>query len=122
LEDPARPSAEDATSGPTAAAGGPAPSGLGYTGDTGPSPELGAFMRGLDVLVAECSLPDDQAIDTHLSPASLAALGAHAAPGRLVVTHVYPQLAALDPVARLRAAGWDGEAVRAEDGLELEVT
>lgn len=93
--------------------------GLGYTGDTGPSTGLAAFMWGVDVLIAECALPDDQAIPIHLSPSSLAALASDAAPGRLVVTHVYPQLDALDPVAQVRAAGWEGETMRAEDGLEL---
>ena len=94
---------------------------LGYTGDTGPSEEVAAFLAGVEVLVAECSVPDDEAFDAHLSPSSLATLAQRAAPGRLVVTHVYPQLAVLDPVARVRAAGWEGRTVRAEDGLELEI-
>ncbi len=94
---------------------------LGYTGDTGPSAEVARVLADVDVLIAECALPDDEAIPTHLSPASLAALATDAAPGRLVVTHVYPQLDALDPVARVRAAGWSGEVVRAEDGLELKL-
>lgn len=94
---------------------------IGYTGDTGPSDAVAAFMAGVDVLIAECSLPDDEAIATHLSPTSLAAMAMDARPGRLVVTHVYPQLETRDPVARVRLAGWDGEAVRAEDGLELDV-
>ncbi|HEX6938395.1 MAG TPA: ribonuclease Z, partial [Longimicrobiales bacterium] len=42
---------------------------LGYTGDTGPDDELGDFLRGVDLLLAECSLPDDGAIPIHLSPA-----------------------------------------------------
>lgn len=94
---------------------------LGYTGDTGPSEEVAAFMEGADVLIAECSLPDDLAIPTHLSPSSLAAMAGRAGPGRLVVAHVYPPLEALDPVARVREAGWGGEMVRAEDGLEMDV-
>lgn len=94
---------------------------LGYTGDTGPSVEVARFLAGCDVLIAECSLPDDQAMATHLTPSSLAAMAVEASPGRLVVTHVYPQLAALDPVARVREAGWTGEVVRARDGLEIDV-
>lgn len=94
---------------------------LGYTGDTGPSVDVGRFLSGCAVLLAECSLPDDAAVAGHLTPSSLAALAGEAAPGRLVVTHVYPQLEALDPIARIRAAGWTGEMVRAHDGLELLV-
>lgn len=94
---------------------------LGFTGDTGPSDEVATFLGGCDVLIAECSLPDALAKDTHLTPSSLAALAHTAAPRRLVVTHVYPPLDALDPLARLRDAGWNGEAVRARDGLRLAV-
>ncbi|MFW6330797.1 MAG: MBL fold metallo-hydrolase [Gemmatimonadota bacterium] len=94
---------------------------LGYTGDTGPSEELGPFFTGCDVLLAECSLPDEEATDNHLSPASLAALATAAAPHRLVVTHVYPRLDALDPLALLRRAGWAGHTLRARDGLALSV-
>jgi ribonuclease BN (tRNA processing enzyme) len=96
-------------------------SAVGYTGDTGPSEAVAALMKGVDVLVAECSLPDDLVGAGHLSPSSLAALVNRADPGQLVVTHVYPQLDALDPVARVREAGWAGEILRARDGLELEV-
>lgn len=94
---------------------------LGYTGDTGPSAAVGTMMAGVDTLIAECSLPDDDAIETHLSPSSLAAMARRAAPGRLVVTHVYPQLDALGAVGRVRAAGWEGETIRAEDGTTLGV-
>lgn len=94
---------------------------LGYTGDTGPSRELARFLAGCDLLLAECSLPDDEAMPTHLTPSSVSAMAREAAPGRLVVTHVYPALDARDPVGRLREAGWEGETVRARDGLELIV-
>lgn len=103
---------------------GPAAAGtavLGYTGDTGPDRSLGDFFEGCDLLVAECSLPDDEAVDTHLSPSSLAALARRARPRRLLVTHVYPQLERLDPLERLRRAGWSGDTLRATDGLRLQL-
>lgn len=94
---------------------------LGYTGDTGPSDEVARFLAGCDALIAECSLPDDDAIPTHLSPTTLAALARTAAPTRLIVTHVYPSLDVRDPLGLLAAAGWDGAATRAEDGLRLDL-
>lgn len=94
---------------------------LGYTGDTGPSVEVARFLAGCDLLVAECSLPDDAAMATHLTPSSLAAMAAEARPDRVVVAHVYPQLEALDPLARIREAGWEGELIRARDGLRLSL-
>ena len=94
---------------------------LGYTGDTGPSDSVSRFLARCDLLIAECSLPDDLAIHTHLSPGSLAAMAGRAEPRILWVTHVYPQLDALDPVKLVRAAGWDGEVARAVDGLVLRL-
>lgn len=94
---------------------------LGYTGDTGPSADVARFLAGCDLLVAECSLPDENAIPTHLSPRSLAEMAGVAEPGRLLVTHVYPQLDARDPVGLVARAGWRGAAARATDGLRLAV-
>jgi ribonuclease BN (tRNA processing enzyme) len=92
---------------------------IGYTGDTGPSDDVAAFLRGLEVLVAECSLPDDQAADTHLTPARLARMANIALPARLVVTHVYPQLDRSALPGLLATAGWHGSATPAFDGLTL---
>lgn len=94
---------------------------IGYTGDTGPSQDVARFLSGCDLVVSECSLPDEDAIPTHLSPSSLAAMARTAVPQRLVVTHVYPWLDAADPLRLIRAAGWPGAMVRAVDGSALEV-
>ncbi len=88
-----------------------------YTGDTGPSEALGDFAVGADLLVCECSLPDSHAIDTHLSPASVADLALRAGPGRLLLTHVYPQFRSRADVPGLvAAAGWDGPVEMAVEG------
>ena len=94
---------------------------LGYTGDTGPSAAVAEFLSGVDTLIAECSVPEEHAMATHLTPPGLAAMANAAGPRRLVVTHVYPLLERLDPVARVRDAGWEGETVRAEDGMAMDV-
>jgi ribonuclease BN (tRNA processing enzyme) len=93
---------------------------IGYTGDTGPSGHVARFMAGVDILIAECSVPDHEAMDTHLHPTALADMARTAAPARLVVTHVYPRLDRQGVTAVIRAAGWDGLLIRAEDGIELE--
>lgn len=92
---------------------------IGYTGDTGPSDRVGDFFRGVDTLIAECSLPDEQMLPNHLTPTSLASLCGRARPARLVVTHVYPQLERATLPAELRTRGWNGETVVASDGLRL---
>lgn len=93
----------------------------GYTGDTGPDDELAAFLRGVDVLVCECSLPEAEAKPAHLTPQSAAAFASAAAPGRLILTHTYPQLDRATLPAQVAGAGWDGPVVVAHDGLTIEV-
>ena len=96
-------------------------SAVGYTGDTGPDETLAEFFRGVDLLLSECSLPDALVAENHLSPSSLARMASAAKVGRLVVTHVYPQLRALGAPELIRAAGYDGEVIMARDGMEIVV-
>jgi ribonuclease BN (tRNA processing enzyme) len=92
---------------------------IGYTGDSGPSDTLPAFLEGCDLLVSECSLPDSHAIETHLSPSSVARLASESKPNCLLLTHVYPQLrAAVDVPTLVRRAGWTGGIEMAVEGWE----
>ncbi len=88
---------------------------LVYTGDTGPSDELAAFAAGCDLLVAECSLPDERAVDLHLTPTQAGVLARAADARRLVLTHFYPVFGGTDP-ARVAAAEYGGDVVAARDG------
>jgi ribonuclease BN (tRNA processing enzyme) len=94
---------------------------LGYTGDTGPDESLPSFMTGVDLLIAECSIPDDEAFPAHLTPSSVAALAAVARPGVLLITHVYPQLDRRTLPGLVEAAGWSGRTLIAHDGLTLDI-
>jgi len=97
-----------------------APAGsIGYTSDTGYSEQLAVFMSRVDLLIMECSLPDDQAMDTHLTPTHAARMAQQASPGALVVTHVYPQLNRKILPDLLRDAGWTGDTVIAHDGMTI---
>ena len=94
---------------------------VGYTGDTGlregEARELGRFLDGLDVLIAECSLADHEVGDNHLSPSRLASLATAANPGLLWVTHVYPHVRHRDDVAELISeAGYGGPVRVLNDG------
>ncbi len=92
---------------------------LVYTGDTGDDPSLAEWAAGCDLLLAECSLPDSMPVPIHLTPSQTAALAAAAAPGMLVVTHMYPPLEGIDLRAEL-GARWAGPTVIATDGLVLD--
>lgn len=88
---------------------------LVYTGDTGPSPELARWAAGCDLLLAECSLPESQALDTHLTPERAGELARDAGAKRLVLTHFYPPVETTDP-ARAAAARYSGAVTAAQDG------
>ena len=93
---------------------------LVYTGDTGEDPSLGIWAAGCDLLLAECSLPDSMPVPIHLTTSQTAALATAAAPGMLMVTHMYPPLEGIDLRAEL-GARWAGPIVIATDGLVLDL-
>ncbi|MEX0980190.1 MAG: ribonuclease Z [Gemmatimonadota bacterium] len=93
----------------------------GYTGDTGPDARLGDFFRGVDVLIAECSLPDPPRMDTHLTPAGLAALAKRARPGTLIATHAFPGLDPGEIPALVAEAGYEGKVLTGRDGMMLTI-
>jgi ribonuclease BN (tRNA processing enzyme) len=78
-------------------------------------------MVGVDLLIAECSVPDAEAFPAHLTPSSVAALAAAARPEVLLITHVYPQLDRRSLPGLVEAAGWSGRTVIAHDGLILDL-
>lgn len=94
---------------------------VGYTGDTGPSADVAAFLAGSDLLVAECCHPDEAPFDNHLTPSSVAAMARTVDPSLLLLTHLYPTLPLDGVVERVGAAGYAGEAALARDGLAVDV-
>ncbi len=93
---------------------------LVYSGDTGPGDALGDWARGCDLLLAECSLPEAMAIPTHLTPRSAGALAARAQAKRLVLTHLYPPVEAVDVLGEV-GREYRGPAVIANDGDGYEL-
>lgn len=92
---------------------------LVYTGDTGVSESLGMWARDCDLLLAECSLPDTMALREHLTPRQAGALAAQAAAKRLVLTHFYPPVEAVDIAAEV-AEYYAGPVVCATDGWSID--
>ena len=88
---------------------------LVYTGDTGPSEELSRWARGCDVLLAECSLPDDRALALHLTPSQAGTLAREAECKSLVLTHFYPPVEAAQPAQRAGTT-YAGPIAAARDG------
>jgi ribonuclease BN (tRNA processing enzyme) len=89
-----------------------------YTGDTGPNPDVAALGRGVDLFLAECSFPDDAAVEHHLTPSSAARLARDAGARELCLTHFYP---GTDPEAARAVAArtFAGPIHLAHDGAVL---
>ncbi len=88
---------------------------LVYTGDTGFSETLARWATGCDLLLCECSLPEERAVDGHLTPAEAARIAQLAGVPHLVLTHVYPVFGDRDP-ATLVGETFHGTVVTARDG------
>ncbi|MGH7679589.1 MAG: MBL fold metallo-hydrolase [Gemmatimonadaceae bacterium] len=88
---------------------------LVYSGDTGFDPEFAGWARGCDLMVLECSLPQAMAIPEHLTPEQCGEIARLAEPRRLVLSHLYPPVEAVD-VAALVGATFNREFLIAKDG------
>ncbi len=95
---------------------------LAYTGDTGPSEEIEALAKDVDVLVSEASWEDDRGIlvEGHLTARQAAQHAAGAGAGTLVLTHFWPTVDR-GRSRELAAAAFDGEVVVAEERSTLQV-
>ena len=91
-----------------------------YTGDTGESDALARFAEGCDLLLAECSLPDERAIPLHLTPSQAGKLARVAGARRLVLTHFYPVFGEVDP-AGAAAASFGSTVTAARDGDRFSI-
>ncbi|MDQ2767505.1 MAG: MBL fold metallo-hydrolase [Gemmatimonadota bacterium] len=91
-----------------------------YTGDTAFDTAVAEWARGCDLLLCECSLPEQLAVPTHLTPAQVAVMAEVAEPKRLVLTHFYPPVLDED-IADIIALRYSGEVVIAVDGWSTEI-
>ena len=92
---------------------------LVYTADTGVSESLATWARDCDLMVAECSLPDGQGIEIHLTPTQAGELAKQARARRLVLSHFYPQVEGTEPAA-VAARAFGGGVTAASDGDQFE--
>ncbi len=93
---------------------------LAYTSDTGYTDALADFARGVNLFLMESSFFRTAPIKTHLVLAEAMRLAKSAAPGRVVLSHLYPEWDGIDLEREARKL-WDGETIEAHDGLRLQV-
>jgi len=94
---------------------------LVYSGDTDYSDSLIELSKDADVLVIECSFPDEESkVKGHLTPREVGKIAKEAGVKKLVITHLYPICDEVDVIGALKDK-YKGEVVIAEDLLELEI-
>ena len=91
-----------------------------FSGDTGPSVGLENAATGADLLVIECSTPDELATAGHLAPRDVGQVCNVARPRLTVLTHQYPDAARIDLVKAV-GAYYDGRVLQARDGSEYRL-
>jgi len=91
-----------------------------YSGDTDYSEEIVKLATGCDLLILECSYPDELEVDGHLSPRKAGEMAQRAGCKQLALTHIYPVCADYDLVSECRQI-FDGDIVLAEDGMTFRL-
>jgi ribonuclease BN (tRNA processing enzyme) len=97
---------------------------VAYTGDTEECSEVETLARDADVLIAECSVADEDRVKGHLTPRGLGRLAKTAAARRVVATHFYPSAMDLgwaEIERRIRESYGRGPIELGVDGLEIDL-
>lgn len=93
---------------------------LVFSGDTTYCDAIIEAAEGADLLVLECSAPDEQPMNNHLTPTQAGLIAARSGCRRLVLTHFYPVCEEYDIVTPCRKV-FDGELILAEDLMRVSV-
>jgi len=91
---------------------------LVYSGDTDYSEDIIGLATSCELLILECSYPNEIEVPGHLTPAKAGEMAARAGCRKLALTHIYPIAADYDLAAQCRQV-FKGEVSVAEDGMSF---
>jgi ribonuclease BN (tRNA processing enzyme) len=91
-----------------------------YSGDTDYCDNIIHLARDADILILECSFPDERKMEGHLTPSQGGEIATQAHAKKLVLTHFYPICDKYDILKQCRKT-FPGEVVLAEDLLRIKV-
>lgn len=94
---------------------------LAYSGDTDVCENVVTLGRDADLLILECSLPDERKTAGHLTPTECGRIAARARCRHLVLTHFYPVFGGYDIRRRVRRA-FRGRLTLARDLTAIPLT
>ncbi len=91
-----------------------------YSGDTDYCDEIIQLATDTDVLVLECSTPDDKKQDGHLTPSLAAKIAAQSNCRHLILTHFYPVFTNVD-ILKISRQYFNGKVTLAEDLMQIDL-
>ncbi|MFH1642256.1 MAG: MBL fold metallo-hydrolase [Nanoarchaeota archaeon] len=91
-----------------------------YSGDSGYSKEIIKISKNADLLILECSYPNNKKVNGHLTPSLCGRIAAKANVKKLVLTHMYPECDKVD-VKKQCAKEFGGNIVLARDFMGMKV-
>ncbi|MFB6207864.1 MAG: MBL fold metallo-hydrolase [Candidatus Nanohaloarchaea archaeon] len=91
-----------------------------FTGDTDYFEELGEFAEDADLLVTDCSKPDELKVEGHMTPTESAKIARNAGVETLLLSHLYPETDGYDIVSKASKT-FSGKVVEAEDLMSIQV-
>ncbi|MFH1234615.1 MAG: MBL fold metallo-hydrolase [Candidatus Diapherotrites archaeon] len=91
-----------------------------FSGDTSYCDAISSIAEGADLLVLECSMPNELKGSSHLTPEECGLIAAKANPKKLLLSHFYPMVEGTDILKEVRK-NFKGEVVLAKDLMEVKV-
>jgi ribonuclease BN (tRNA processing enzyme) len=91
-----------------------------YSGDTDYCNSLVELASESDLLIVECSFPDEFKVDGHLTPSFAGRVAKESGAKRLLLTHLYPICDQYDIRSQAQRT-YQGEIIVAEDLMKIEV-
>ena len=93
---------------------------ISYSGDTDYCESVIHLARDADLLVLECSFPDERKVKGHLTPSQGGEIASEAKVKKLLLTHFYPICDDYDILAQCRKT-FSGDVILAEDLMRISV-
>lgn len=90
------------------------------SGDTGICENIVNLATGADLLVLECSFPDEKKVEGHLTPSLAGRIARESGCRRLLLTHLYPVCDQYDIFHQCRQV-YSGEIILGEDLMRIKI-
>jgi len=91
-----------------------------YSGDTDTCENIVKLGKGADVLILDCSFPDEMKVKGHLTPSEAAEIARECSCRKLVLSHLYP-VCQQEQIAEQAKGAFKGEITVAKDLMAITV-